>query len=104
MKYLKELCHYIGIPGLMISFSKTDYMMTHPNNDVLFSANIIIDGEKVWYGDIDLTLDGKNIQNLSNHNSKTILVLKEKDARFENENLTEREYYNKAYKIFNPEV
>ena len=48
-----------GFPmGRMISQSKSGYRDRHPQHDVMFNANIIIEGaNKAWFGDLDITID-----------------------------------------------
>lgn len=85
----KEIIKILGVSGTMISGSKSGYRNNHPNNLAIFNSNICtIDGEefeKVWFGDIDLTLSSKNLISLSRILNKTIVVLHEIDGRFENE-------------------
>lgn len=85
----KEIIKILGVPGSMISGSKSGYRNNNPNNLAIFNSNICtIDGEefeKIWFGDIDLTLSSKNLINLSKILNKTIVVLHEMDGRFENE-------------------
>lgn len=55
---LEILVENLGRPGRMISASKSGYQLRHPNNIVIFNANIAIVGyNKIWYGDLDLTAD-----------------------------------------------
>lgn len=78
---------YAMIPGRMISGSKSGYYQRHPNNEVYFNANIFILGEgKVWWGDLDLTLDKEVLSKISSRLGKKLYVLREMDGRFENEN------------------
>ena len=46
----------LGPIGNLITFSKTTYRKTHPNNIVVFNSNLVIEGQKLWYGDLDITL------------------------------------------------
>ena len=76
----------LGWNGKMISGSKSGYMKNKPNNLVVFNANVIaiVDKpEKIWYGDLDLTLSLDKIKELSNQAGVEILVLREMEARFE---------------------
>ena len=43
--------------GRLIAVSKSGYKSQYPNNEVVFNANIVTSEGKVWYGDLDLTLD-----------------------------------------------
>jgi hypothetical protein len=76
----------LGYPGQIISWSKLDYRLRHPNNVVVFNANIcLLKSRKIWYGDIDVTLSKEKLQQLANTLKQTVYVLREMDARFENE-------------------
>jgi hypothetical protein len=75
----------LGYPGRMISGSKSGYRDRHPDNFVVFNSNICTESEKVWFGDIDLTLQKEALCELAKANNETIYVLYEMDARFENE-------------------
>lgn len=79
----------LGASGRMITGSKTGYKKTYPENAAVFNANIFaISGdsyEKVWHGDLDLTLDSEKLLKISETLGKEIVVLSELDARFEHE-------------------
>jgi hypothetical protein len=94
---MNEIVEKLGLPGKMISASKSGYRERNPKNLVVFNANLITItqereilmkpvAEKIWYGDIDITLSREDLVDLSNELQKTIMVLYEMDARFENEN------------------
>jgi hypothetical protein len=69
--------------GRMISPSKSDYRMAHPTNVVVFNANVCTRGRgKIWYGDLDLTLDATDLSRLATELNEDVLVLRERDARF----------------------
>ncbi len=73
--------------GRMISGSKSFYRSQFPNNKVIFNANIVVESQgKVWYGDIDITRDEEQLQEIANELGENIYILYEMDARFENEN------------------
>lgn len=68
----------------MLSGSKSFYRSKYPSNEVYFNANIFIEGiGKVWYGDIDLTLDSEKLQEVANQIKKPFFVLSEMSGRFE---------------------
>lgn len=62
--------------GRMISGSKSGYRERHPNNDVVFNSRIFVPKikESVWWGDLDITLDCKNLQNVCNEINTEMLV------------------------------
>jgi hypothetical protein len=78
----------IGWEGRMISGSKSGYGRNHPDNLAVFNANLVVDMDpptKIWYGDLDLTLDLPKLLALSREIGLDVLVLWEWDGRFENE-------------------
>lgn len=80
----------LGWPGKMISGSKSGYHRNHPGNLVVFNANVILmesKPTKIWYGDLDLTLSLDKLKELSASIGQEIRVLREMDARFENEDM-----------------
>lgn len=80
---IKEL----GPKGHMISSSKGRYRYDNPTNFVVFNANLFISQpvEKIWYGDVDLTLDSEKIKRISSLLKTNVLVLSEMDGRFDKE-------------------
>jgi hypothetical protein len=75
----------LGHPGRMISGSKSGYRNRFPDNRPVFNANVCVESGKIWYGDLDLTLDGEKLQQLADELDEKVYVLYEMDARFENE-------------------
>ena len=86
---------FLGRPGGIIGGSKSGYRREHPDNDPVFNSNIVVETkdpilqknkyEKIWYGDIDLTLSKDKLEDLAKELGRTIYVLSEHDGRFENE-------------------
>jgi len=95
------LFNYNGLPlGRMLSVNKSTYRNNHPENLVVFNANVLTEKSgKVYYGDIDCTLDEKRLQETANTLNEDLYVLFESDARFENENKPTNELLSKAVKI-----
>lgn len=86
--------------GRLVGWSKTQYRRENPDNEVYFNANIFNnDGQKVWYGDLDLTVDGYKLQEIADKIG-TLYVLWEHDGRFYNEAPTLNHIKEKAVKIF----
>ena len=83
--YTDILIKEIGMLSMMISGSKTGYHKMKPKNLPVFNSNIIINGEKVWYGDIDLSLSKVKLQTIAVNENVDIYVIYEHDGRFENE-------------------
>ena len=76
----------IGWPGRMISGSKSHYSENHKQNVPIFNANLCTKSSgKIWYGDLDLTLDKDKLAILAIELNEDVYVLRELDARFENE-------------------
>jgi hypothetical protein len=88
-------------PGRLISASKSRYRDQYPDNDVYFNANIFVLGEgKIWYGDIDITLEKEQLENVAREIGKDLFILREMDGRFGSEELSDSEIITKAvYKI-----
>lgn len=87
MEIFKEAASKIlGMNGRMISGSKSGYLNHYPKNLAVFNANVCTKNEgKIWYGDIDLTLDREQLSELAKSLENDVYVLYEMDARFENE-------------------
>lgn len=84
---IKTAQSVLGHAGRMMSGSKSGYANAHPANVPVFNGNLVTENlGKIWYGDIDLTLDGDKIQALSIALGEKVYVLREMAARFENEN------------------
>ncbi len=76
----------LGMMGRLISWSKSSYRDKHPDNIVVFNANICVGLEKIWFGDIDVTLSKDKLIEISKEINDVVFVLSEMDGRFENEN------------------
>ena len=87
----------------MISYSKSAYCKHHPDHVVLFNANIYTEEEgKVWYGDLDLTLEGDRLAAVATAAQTTLYVLREMDGRFGKENRTIDELKELAVATYAP--
>ena len=85
------------ISGRMISGSKSTYRQKYPNNEVYFNANIFVLGEgKVWYGDLDITVDRDLLEDISRLCGKKLYILQEMDGRFENTDITDEQIITRA--------
>lgn len=77
----------LGYPGLMLCGSKSAYDRAHPNNIVVFNANVCTRCHgKIWFGDLDVTKSADALKRLSETLGEDVYVLSEHDARFETEN------------------
>jgi len=87
---MKETNEYINIfrehklfDGGMISGSKSRYRSQHPDNLIVFNGNIFTPKKgKIWWGDLDITLDAKKLQSVCDIIGKEIIVVKEMHGRF----------------------
>jgi hypothetical protein len=76
----------LGLKSRLIAGSKSGYRRRHPKNLVCFNANVVVEGlGKVWYGDLDITLDEALLVRLAQLLEREVYVLQEMDGRFENE-------------------
>jgi hypothetical protein len=83
--------------GRMISGSKSSYIERYPDHMVVFNGNIITKSRgKIWYGDLDITLDFDNLKNVADELGEDLYILREFDARFENENAGFKYWKKKA--------
>jgi len=87
--------------GRMVCGSKSHYREMFPNHNVYFNANIFEkDLGKVWYGDLDLTVDAPRLQRIAQSCGVNLYVLREMDGRFENENLPFKKFEQIAVAVF----
>ena len=67
----------------MIGGSKMGYRTEHPDDLIVFNANVLIpDYGKVWYGDLNLTQDYILLKSIAESLDTTLYILWEMDARF----------------------
>jgi len=93
--------------GRMIASSKSAYWERHPNNDVIFNANILVFNcnnysGKVWFGDLDVTLDSPKLEKVADELNTNLYILRESDARFESENQSIKNLMFKAQHVIRP--
>ena len=86
-KYYEMFESFGFFPGRIIFGSKCGYLEDHPGHHVVFNGNIVTkeDG-KIWFGDIDATLDFDKLKDIADLLGKDLYILRESDGRFENEN------------------
>jgi hypothetical protein len=76
----------LGHKGRMIAGSKSGYRKRRPKNLTCFNANVVVEGlGKIWYGDLDITLDEALLVRLAQLLEREVYVLQEMDGRFDNE-------------------
>jgi len=73
--------------GRMIAPSKSTYCQEHQGELVIFNANVVTTNHgKIWYGDLNVTLDFDNLKNIADQIGEDLYILMEGDARFGYEN------------------
>ena len=73
--------------GRMIGGSKTGYSSQHPDELIIFNANVLMsDVGKVWHGDLNLTEDYLVLKDIAKSLNSTLYVLWESEGRFGEEN------------------
>lgn len=88
----------LGFPGRMISGSKSGYVERNRANLAIFNANVCTKNHgKIWFGDLDVTLDKDKLAVLAVEMNEDLYILRETDARFENE---EKPLFEYAVVIF----
>jgi hypothetical protein len=75
----------VGGCGRMVWAEKYNLPAKLKGHKIVWNANIIVDGKKVWYGDIDLTADAPGLHKAADEIGKALYVLTERAARFDNE-------------------
>ena len=83
--------------GRMIGGSKSGYINMHPDELIVFNANVLMPGYgKVWYGDLNLTEDYLVLKDIAKSLNSTLYVLWESDGRFGLEMKPLNELFDKA--------
>lgn len=86
----------------MMCSSKTMYITRFPEHEVVFNANVFNDTQKIWWGDLDLTLDSERLQKISQELGMNLHVLRECDGKLDNEELLSETIVEKSVKTFKP--
>jgi len=83
--------------GRMIGGSKSGYRNMHPDDLIIFNANVLMPGHgKVWYGDLNLTEDYLVLREIAQNLNTELYVLRESHARFGEEDKSLTELIKKA--------
>jgi hypothetical protein len=81
----------------MIGGSKSHYHKEHPDDLIVFNANVLMPGYgKVWFGDLNLTEDYLVLKDIAKSLNSTLYVLWEMDGRFGSEMKPMNELFDKA--------
>lgn len=75
----------MGWPGKMLNASKFTYDKLHPTHVAFYNANLFTNDQKIWYGDIDVTIELSKLIEVAKAMETYIYLLREGDGRFENE-------------------
>ena len=68
--------------GRMISAHKT----APEGHTAVFNGNVVVEkGGKIWYGDLDITASFDKLKEIADEIGQDLYILREHDARFENE-------------------
>lgn len=73
--------------GRVICAHKSTYCKEHEGELIIFNANIITKKlGKIWYGDLNITLDFDKLKSVADSMQEDLYILMEGDARFGYEN------------------
>lgn len=76
----------LGIPGKLISWSKSGYRNNNPKNLVIFNAVLKDkDNKEIWSGDMDVTLEEEKLMELAKLLGEKIYVYPESSRFNKNE-------------------
>ena len=92
----------LGMAGRMIAASKSSYRTRYPDRVPVFNGNVCIEpAQKIWFGDIDLTLDEPKLFALARALNTKVYVVLERDGRFQGRD--ERPLLDRAVYSVTPE-
>jgi hypothetical protein len=101
-KYRRIFGKHLLNEGRMISGSKSGYWERHKENLIVFNANIVTEKSgKVWFGDLDVTLDFDKLKDAANELGEDLYILRESDARFGSEKDPVNVLMKKAVAVIN---
>jgi hypothetical protein len=75
----------LGANGALLGWSKSDYWKEHQGDIIVFNGNVCTKTDKLWWGDLNVTLSRDKLQKLANELGEEVYVLSEQNARFEYE-------------------
>lgn len=102
---LRHIRRKLGPSGRMICWDTDTYVKEHPNDEVVFNANLCMltiqpKRRKLWYGDLNLTKENDILQEIADFCREPIYILSELDGRYEYEKDPQ---IDRAIKMYNPE-
>jgi len=87
-------------PGRIVSGSKSFYYNKYPDNLIVFNGNIVTKKRgKIWYGDLDITFEFDQLKSIADELGEDLYILREMDARFENEDAGFKYWKKKAVTV-----
>ena len=75
----------LGSLDPLIAWSKSGYSRDHPDDLIVYNANVLAEETKIWYGDLNVTESAPKLQDLANVLRQKVLVLDEMDAKWDTE-------------------
>lgn len=76
----------LGNSGRLLHRSKGEYSFNHPDHFIIYNANIFSsEGTKLWYGDLDFTVDTTKLKHIALESNRDLYVFYESDGRFDKE-------------------
>jgi len=80
----EAVARYFGPEGRLLSNSKSAYSNSYPDNKVYFNGNIFDEAKnKIWFGDIDVTLEMDLLKKLANDLNEKIYITMEHPYRWD---------------------
>jgi hypothetical protein len=83
-RLVSEIAALVGLPhDRMVGPSKTGYRREYPDHFVMFNATLTDwAGTRLWWGDVDLTLDEAKLADLARRLAMPVHVFFEHESRF----------------------
>lgn len=79
---LDVLANHGFLKNRMIALNRDTYIKRNPNHKAIFNANIATLEGKIWWGDLDLNIDSKALQQVANELNTTLYILRSSAYRF----------------------
>jgi len=100
MTLLELITKHLGIPGKMLSNSKSQYRQSYPDSQVYFNGCIFDkDLNQVWWGDIDTTRDKPKLYQIANEAKEIFYVTPENPFRTDFNKVDQKLIDSDAYVI-----
>lgn len=81
--HFTDIAASVGLPvGRLVSFSKSAYHALYPDNAVVFNSTLAdLEGNRLWWGDVDLTDDEATLVELARRSGRDLRLYFEGDSR-----------------------